>query len=210
MSKIDVLTRLVGIMTKQQGLSILKSFPHDESEVADAIKKISESNMSVHGNKYDIDSIEFSMYEEQMKCPVDLFVVDFIQLISVKEARSEYETVTKAMLALQQTAKRLKVPIIVLSQISNEGAKSQSEATMSFKGSGSIGSAADFAIEIKIGEEKTEDWKTKLYKGEPVKMKWNVRKNRHGKVGYIDMMFTGATGIFSDPDDDFNQFSLIK
>lgn len=201
MSKTDILSKLVGIMTNQSGLTILKGFPHDEQLVEKAMEKISKSNMTVHNNKYDMDSIEFSMYDENTKSPVDLFVIDFLQLITVKGSRSEYETITGAILRLQQMAKRLKVPIIVLSQISNEGAKANNEVVMSFRGSGSIASAADLAIEIQIGEDDKVIWKTKLFNGEPVKMKWNIRKNRHGKVGFLDMHFTGFTGRFADADE---------
>jgi hypothetical protein len=71
---------------------------------------------------------------------------------------------------------------------------------MTFKGSGSIASAADFAIEIvRSGEDKSK-WLADLQKGEPVDMKWLIRKNRHGRVGYIDMRFNGRTGIFK-PDE---------
>ena len=87
--------------------------------------------------------------------------------------------------------------MIVLSQISNEGARNSHDVVMSFKGSGTIASAADLAIEICIGEDDKNEWRRKMNEGEPVVMKWNIRKNRHGKVGYIDMEFNGRTGIFS-------------
>jgi hypothetical protein len=72
---------------------------------------------------------------------------------------------------------------------------------MSFKGSGAIGSSADLAIEIGIGEETIKDWKEKLHDGKPVKMKWSIRKNRHGKVGMIETSFDGNTGVFKDYDE---------
>jgi len=200
MTKTDILSRLLGIMTNQNGLSILKGFKHNEEAVSKAITQIQESSFSIYSEKNELAVIESSMLEEHLTKNVDLFVVDFLQLVNVKGTKSEYETISTAILELQQTAQKLKVPIIVLSQISNEGAKYNSETVMSFKGSGSIASAADLAIEINIGETDKSVWKQKMYQSESVKMIWNVRKNRHGKVGSLDMLFTGQTGIFEkDP-----------
>ena len=141
--------------------------------------------------------------EEDMKSPVDLFVVDFIQLVTLNNSKSEYETTTETALRFQQTAKKLKKPIMVVSQISNDGAKNQSDVVMSFKGSGAIAAAADLAIEIVHDEEDAKTFKEKIQAGEIVNMKWRVMKNRHGKVGYVSMEFEGNTGIFKEPLSDF-------
>jgi replicative DNA helicase len=196
MSKTDILSRLLGIMTKESGLAILKGSKYDSGAVAGCMELISKSESSIYNEKTELSAIEGSMLEENLNKPVDLFIVDFLQLITLKGAKSEYESVSTAILELQQTAKKLKVPIIVLSQVSNEGAKYNNEVVMSFKGSGSIAAAADLAIEINIGETDKELWKIKMHKGEPVKMLWNVRKNRHGKVGSLEMAFDGRTGVF--------------
>ncbi len=197
MSKTDILSRLLGIMTEQSGLTIIKGFPHDEIKVENAMNKIKSSDISIYNEKYDIADIQMSVLEESLKSKVDLVVVDFLQLITAKGTKSEYETITSVILELQQLAKKTKIPVIVLSQISNEGARNSHDVVMSFKGSGTIASAADLAIEICIGEDDKNEWRRKMNEGEPVVMKWNIRKNRHGKVGYIDMEFNGRTGIFS-------------
>jgi replicative DNA helicase len=114
----------------------------------------------------------------------------------VKGAKSEYETINASTLEFQMMAKRLKSTVLLLSQVSNDGAKYQDDVVMSFKGSGSIAAAADFAIELQSGEEDRKVWKQKVHAGEPVLMKWQIRKNRHGKTGYVGMMFDGRTGIF--------------
>jgi len=210
MSKVDILTKLVGIMTSQPGLSIIKGYRHDEEKVRMAFDMISKSNFSIHSSKCELDAIEYSMYDENMKAPVDLFIVDFIQLVTVKDARSEYETITGAVLGMQRSAKALKSTIVILSQISNDGARSPNDSVMSFKGSGAIAAAADLAIEIGMGEDDKEEWKRKLYEGEKVRMKLNVRKNRHGRTGVVEVDFLGSTGVFEQADDfkDFKQAAL--
>jgi replicative DNA helicase len=138
------------------------------------------------------------MYEENLRDKVDLFVVDFLQIMTVKNSKSEYETTTTAILSLQQIAKRLNIPVMVLSQISNESAKVEDAVVMGFKGSGAIASAADLAIELKSGEQSRQDWKQKIKEGKLVKIDWSIKKNRHGSIGKMEMAFNGNTGIFED------------
>lgn len=196
MSQTDVMSRILGIMTEQSGLTILKGYPHDTEKVEEAIKLLIESNLVIHTTKYALADIQFSMYEENLKKPVDLFVIDFIQNITVKDSKSEYETITTSALELQQMAKKLKCPVLVVSQISNEGARTASESVMSFKGSGAIASSADLAIEIQSDESEQSEAKRKLIAGEPLNVKWVIRKNRHGRTGNIEMTFNGRTGLF--------------
>lgn len=198
MSNVDILSRLIGIMAEESGLSIIKGFASDKEKINGIIKQIQDSNLSIHTTKSNLSEIQYSMYEEDIKQKADVYVIDFLQLVTVKGAKTEYETITESSLEFQQMAKRLKTTIILLSQISNEGARNQNDIVMSFKGSGSIAAAADLAIEIQIGEESKETWKEKMNNGETVCMKWVIRKNRHGKIGYIEMDFSGRTGVFSE------------
>ena len=196
MSKTDILSRLLGVMTEQNGITILKNFPHDTEKVSESMRMLIDSGMSIYSEKVNLAEIESSMTEEHLKKPVDLFVVDFLQNVQVKNADNEYQQISTAIIEFQQLAKRLKVPIMVLSQISNEGARNTNDSVMSFKGSGTIAAAADIAIELMYGEEDKADRIRKINEGQPVSMKWNIRKNRHGKVGHIDMSFNGRTGVF--------------
>jgi replicative DNA helicase len=204
MSKNDVIARLLGIMTKQNGLAIMKGTSHKPIQAE--LEKIIESNLSIITTKSELSEITFSMYEENMKSPVDLFVVDFIQLITVKDAKSEYEATTDSALSLQQTAKKLKKPMIVVSQISNDGARTgANNPVMSFKGSGAIAAAADLAIEIMQGEEDNMTYQTKRDAGEIVSMKWVVKKNRHGRIGSVKLNFDGLTGRFIQNEEILNE-----
>jgi len=196
MSRVDIISRVLGIMTQENGSSIAKGFG-DTNAVEQAIKVIQESNFSVFNEKHDINQILLSMFEETLKSPVSLFVVDFLQLVKVKNSKSEYETTTQAILELQKAAKRFKVPIIVLSQVSNESMRQSGDSLlMGFKGSGGIAAAADLAIELVSGEDSIKTYREKLNEGKPVWVKWQIRKNRHGRVGFLEMEFTSRTGVF--------------
>lgn len=197
MEDTDIFAKLLGILSGDSGKSIMKGYAKNNQEVENNIKEIINSKLSIHTGLFELSEILYSMQEEIINNPTTLFVVDFIQNMTVKNSKSEYETVTACALELQQCAKRLKVPIIALSQISNEGARNVS-SVMSFKGSGAIASAADLAIEIGINNKTKEEWTEKKMKGEPVPMEIDVRKNRHGKTMLIDMMFDMHTGRFED------------
>jgi replicative DNA helicase len=196
MTSADIVSRIIGIMTGQNGKSIIKGYGN-QSLAEQAMQELIKSNLSIHTTKSSLSEIQFSMYEENITLPVDLFVVDYMQLVQVK-GMSEYAATTACAIEFQQMAKRLSVPTMLLSQISNDGAKMGSEVVMSFKGSGAIAAAADLAIEITVGEDDVAEWKKKLQAGDPVHMKWNIRKNRHGVVGYVGMDFVGNTGIFTE------------
>jgi len=205
MTAVDTISRLLGIMCEENGLSIIKGYSKDKDKVLEYKQKIIDSGFLVKTGISELSEIMMSMYEENIINPVDVFVVDYIQNIKVKGAKSEYETITTSSLELQLNAQRLDIPVIALSQISNDGAKNKdSQMVMSFKGSGAIGSSADLAIEIKLGENSNEERIKKMQNGEKVMMKWVIEKNRHGTVGFIDVEFDGKTGIFTN--DSLDQF----
>lgn len=199
MSRVDILARILGIRTEQNGNSIAKGFG-DQQKVARAISEIESSGLSIYSTKSELNQILFSIQEESLKQKPALVVIDFLQLITLKNSRSEYETTTQVILELQSIAKRLNVPIIVLSQVSNDSAKNGDQTVMGFKGSGAIAAAADLAIELVSGEETVTELRRKMKADEPVAIKWHIKKNRHGRVGTLDMKFTGKFGIFKEYD----------
>jgi len=197
MTQVDIVSRLLGVMGNDNGRSIIKGYPKNKEELEINKQKLVDTNFMVKTDVNELSDLIMSMYEENVIKPVDMFVVDYIQNINLKGSKSEYETSTKVALDLQLSALRLNIPIIALSQISNEGAREKdSQQVMSFKGSGGIGASADLAIEIKLREENNEERIRKLQNGESVMMKLVIKKNRHGEVGFIDVLFNGVTGIF--------------
>jgi len=105
MSKNDVISRLLGIMTEQNGLAIMKGT--QKNPIEKAIQNLVDSHLSIITNKSEVSDITFSMFEENMKSPVDLFVVDFIQLVTLKNSKSEYETAKAIIKKYAKTFKDL-------------------------------------------------------------------------------------------------------
>jgi len=195
MSSNDIISKLLGIMLKINGNSLIKGKDHEELEAR--LLKIIESNLSIHTDKFELQEIIFSMTKEKLS-GADLFVVDFVQNVTLKGSKGEYETTTTTAIDFQRTARKLSTPIILLSQISNEGAKNQVDGVMYFKGSGALGAVADLAIEVKVAEEKGEEFYKKMKEGLDVYITWTIKKNRHGATGSIDMSFNGRTGFIKE------------
>lgn len=195
MSSNDIISKLLGIMLKVHGGSLLKGKEHQELE--NSLLKIIDSNLSIHTDKFELQDIIFSMTKEKLS-GADLFIVDFVQNVTLKGSKGEYETTTTTAIDFQRTARKLSTPIILLSQISNDGAKNQMDGVMYFKGSGALGAVADLAIEVKVAEEKNEEFYAKMKNGDDVHITWTIKKNRHGATGSIDMSFNGRTGFIKE------------
>lgn len=121
----------------------------------------------------------------------DLLIVDYLQLISGSQGRSDYERISELSLRLKSLAKIIECPVLVLSQLSrNPEARPGHEPILSdLRGSG------------KIEEDADQIWmlhRPELYKGKdtftdgsPTKnvTQLFVRKNRNGPTGEIKLYF---------------------
>ncbi len=203
MSSTDIISRLLGLMTQQSGVDILKG-KGDGSEKK-AMEELKSFDLNIVNNKRELDSITFSMIKFNMKKPVDVFFVDYIQQIIDTKSKSEYEMTTRVASEFQALAIKIKCPIIAVSQISNESARTPKSIVIGMKGSGALAAAADFIIEIVTKEDTPDIHKEKAMKGEPISVRLIVKKNRHGAVGYVDLEFNGKTGRFFSLMQDFLQ-----
>lgn len=118
--------------------------------------------------------------------PKQIFIIDFIQNLDC-DGKTEYEKVTKTIRELQILALHRECCIIAVSQISNEGARTNSQL-MSFKGSGAIAAAADVAVELRRTEKKE--------KFEPTIVSATMKKNRHGELAKENFKFN-SEGILA-------------
>ena len=203
MSQIDIIGRMLGILSGVPGRKILKSsLGIDETiKTKAALKILEESGMQIYSKIRTLDEILLSMLANKLQKKADVFMVDYGQLMSTNEGASEYETLTKIATQFQGFAQQQDIPIILLSQISNESVK-DAGGIIGFKGSGALAASADIAIILKSGEMSKEDRNVKVRNGEPIKIIMDVRKNRHGRCGEIDLLFDVHTGVISEQKND--------
>jgi len=200
MSKNDVISRMLGILSGINGSKIMRGILTEQEarKVGEARELLLKSGLRIFSDKHNLSDITLSMIEENMRRPVDCYMLDYLQLVTTSGKDSEYDSMRRAAKSFQETTKRVKAPMILLSQVSNEGAKNPEGAIMSFKGAGDIAAAADLAMHLHSGETNHTEMQAKMGRGEPVNITCAIKKNRHGRTGNLDLEFNSKTGIFNE------------
>jgi replicative DNA helicase len=195
MSKVDIFKRLLGIITGKNGSLLLKNNKTENVEARNkGIEVLKESELRVHTEKFNLDEIITSMVVEKKTKGVELFIIDYAQLIKTGGGNL-YEDMRDVAIKLQKFCRTQNVPMILVSQISNESAKSGNSQVIGFKGAGDLSASADVAIELQSGEDKDER-EEKIDRGESVKVEMTVKKNRHGRIFSETLWFQTQTGQF--------------
>jgi replicative DNA helicase len=132
------------------------------------------------------------------KQPVDLVVVDYVQIIRGDDVKNKNEAlvIKENTTALKAFSKQFDVAMLALAQINRkavEGAK-QEPTINDFKGSGGIEEDADVAIILH--RDRNEGETKDNYFSQNGKL--IVAKNRHGRTGEIAIQFNGDFGRFSE------------
>lgn len=199
MSEWDIIAKLLGVLSGQSSRAILKG-KGDGSE-SKWMEFLSERDLSIYTDKRRLEDILISIRENHAKRPVDAVFIDYLQQVTVLDAKSEYESMKAVASSIQSIGLELQVPVIGVSQISNEAARNPNSAVMGFKGAGEIASAADIALELVSGEDNVESHREKTMQGLPTKTRVIIKKNRHGPTGVAEYHFNGKTGRFTDTDE---------
>ena len=199
MSKTDIVGRYLGLATETSSLKIIKNAigdKYDIDRIAEEQRNMRNKKLQIFTLANELENIIIQMKACHMQNPVDVFFIDFMQLITVSDAKNEYQELSQVSKRLQEVAKEMNVPVIVLSQVNNEHAKfGKKSQVMGFKGSGAIAAAADFAIEL-ARADKQEQVEAMHVAKMPINIDLYIKKNRHGSIGKIQMNFDGETGIF--------------
>lgn len=197
MSTEEIGMRLIGLFSGMNSTLALKGTLETEEreQVESAKNEVYMSKIKVFDTKRTLEEIHYSILGENANDPVDCVFIDYLQLLGGKNNESQYDTLRRASAELQSIGKSTKIPIIALSQINNETAKTESQM-IGFKGAGDIAASADFGLEMRIDEPNAETLQRKQNKREPVNMKLVIKKNRQGSKKQINLLFDGFTGTF--------------
>lgn len=192
MGKNAVIGRLLALKSGINSLaSATGKYLGDEREVK-AKADLYDSQLEIYRGKRYLDEILFAMMAEHTKRPVDLFVIDYIQHIKIKNAKSRYDTYTDSSNELQSMAVRLNVPIVELSQIDNASARTKETKIIGAKGSGDIPADAQLVVLMQDDDERTQCYKDKFKA-----VNFIIQKNTYGeKTGKIEMILDKRTGRF--------------
>lgn len=132
--------------------------------------------------------------------PVDLIVIDYLQLLSYREFAQQGQQVMVAKISgeIKAMAKELNVPVIVLSQLSRNPEQrggDEKPRNSDLRDSGAIEQDADVILLLRrpcfMSNKVPEHEDTTL-------AIVDVSKNRNGETGEVRLNFDGATTRFSD------------
>jgi replicative DNA helicase len=193
MSQEDIVSRILSIRSGINSISIaMGSFSDDESEI-NAKSELYDMRLRVYSQKRMLDDIILTMISENLKEPVDLFVIDYLQHIRVKGSRSRYDQYTDASNEIQRIIGELGVPVMVLSQIDNISARSKQTDVIATKGSGDVPADADVVILLQNDKSRQDCYKEGFKAVNAI-----IQKNRHGITGNMELIMETRCGRFHE------------
>lgn len=150
---------------------------HTQKKLGEAEETLSKWGLFIYDDVYNVDEMRLKIKKHKLQGGADVVCVDFIQNIGGEGTL--YERISEAIIKLQKMARELEVTMLVVSQVSNEAMRSNSEI-IGLKGAGELSAAADIILWLKRvkgdGNEKSLDCE--------------IKKNRpFGKTGMVPLMF---------------------
>lgn len=203
MSHVDIVGRLIGILSGVNSIKILKgSLTQIEKEKVDKAREfLKESKLFIYNNFNCPHEIILESVRQNIKEKTELVVIDYLQMLT-SAGQNAFETLETASKTLQGFAIKQDLTVVALSQVTNEGAKNNT-GIINFKGSGAIAASADVAIELKAkgSEEEINDNKKNNI---PIEVDAQIKKNRHGMTGKIPLELETTCGRFRLRDTTFD------
>jgi len=193
----EVYAKLISLMADMNPMKVLKGNLDDEesAKVEESKARLFEMKFEVYDNLRSMDKLKMAMIKESLIDKPDVFVIDYIQMITDPKYKTTVERMSAIPNELKDISKSTRVPIIALSSISNADARSKNDEVGGYKGSGDIEFASDLAIKLlNIDDRETRDEKKK--KREPIYVDLLITKQRHGATGAIKMSFHSYIGKF--------------
>lgn len=132
-----------------------------------------------------------------------IIIVDYLGLIEVGAElrdRPRYEQMTEISAQLKTLAKRLNLPVLVLSQLNRENTSSRDKRPQlqHLRDTGAIEQDADGVILLHREDYYADKGKDDYERPEYETIELIVAKNRHGETGTIKMTWCGRTGAIKD------------
>lgn len=190
------LSNLSSVEAWKIGRNILRQ---DElQDVQRAKKELAAMEIFTNDSSYlRISQIARIIKNQIEKQPVDLVIVDYVQIIKGDDTKwkNEASIIKENTTMLKALAKQYDVGILALAQINRKAVEgnSQEPTINDFKSSGGIEEDADVAIILH--RDRCED-KAESYFSTSGKL--IVAKNRHGRTGEVGIEFNGKHSRFTE------------
>lgn len=198
--KRNVYLKFMSNLASVDGWKLQKGILNESEKSAITSYKKQMREMGIYVN--DSSSLRVSQIKQIIKNqiekqPVDLVVVDYVQIIRGDDVRGRNEAtiIKESTSALKSIAKQYDVGILALAQINRKAVEgnNQEPTINDFKSSGGIEEDADVAIILH--RDRNEEKKEGYFSNSG---KLIVAKNRHGRTGEVMVDFYGQFGRFQE------------
>jgi len=173
MTEEQMISRMIANMTGIPSYRILTGNYHDavEQDSADTAKSIlASSKMRIYDDIYTLNEVETVFRKADLQGGVNVGFIDYVQNVRHPEAKSQYQEQSEIAKRVQKLAKDVKSTVICLSQVSNDVGRGNTDQ-LELKGAGEWAAVSDVGIMLTLN------------KSEKYKMKYQIKKNRHGARG---------------------------
>ncbi|ABH02420.1 hypothetical protein BAPKO_4530 (plasmid) [Borreliella afzelii PKo] len=197
MSSEAIMVRLIAMNSGVEYDKIFNNILMDENERLRCVKacsKIENFKMRIDETcRIDIHELKFKARKMKKDYGVEIILLDYIGLISVAQNNTpRYEQVAFLSKNLRELALELKIPIIVLSQLTRS-AEGKEPNLANLRESGALEQDADTVIFLHRENEGLQDDCEEVRK-----VKVIVAKNRNGHTGVVTMDFVSRYTRFVD------------
>lgn len=189
----EIAIRSLANRYKLNGTALQFGYDSEVKKLADkmAVNNISGLPIWMDESTFSLDGIISRICEWHRKHGIKLAVVDHAGLVEVAGAASPVERLSRVSRALKKLAKRLHIPIVLVSQLNRNVEKEKRFPFLSdLRDSGSLEQDCDVAIFLHATAED------EIRKKIPIKI--GLLKNRTGKKGWLSetFLFDGRTQSF--------------
>lgn len=138
-----------------------------------------------------LENIKSSLIEAKAKYGIKMAIIDYLQLITINRFMNTNDRVAHISRELKLLANELKIPIIVLSQLSRDSEKAKREpAASDLRDSGGIEQDASTIFLLYYNDDNEKE----AEKG-PVQLK--IAKCRNGSTGRVALYYDKTTSSFA-------------
>lgn len=196
MSKEQFAQRLTAMRTSIDSHRIRLKKVHDEewSRILDEVNDLSQREIHIDDTAaQSVDALRREARRLHMRKPLDLVVIDYMQLMSGKGDKREQE-IAYISRSLKAMAKELNVPVLALSQL-NRGVESRADKRpmlSDLRESGSLEQDADAVLFIYREDYYQEDTDRQNIAD------IIIAKHRHGSTGTVSLFFRKELTLFRE------------
>lgn len=199
MDKVELESKLLSLAARVDSYHFRNPDEAERNRIRDGSRVLANMPIFIDDEEcMTIPSMTAKVKKKMAVEPISMVLIDYVQLVEGKRNGGETreQEISKIMRSIKRMAKKLKVPVVVLSQINEDtGAGNREPELKDLRESRSIGHTANLAAFL---------WFTRRYdmaNGIPTgELDLIIRKQRGGPEGRIHLVFHAPTGRFYEPE----------